>query len=574
MFNADRAELVTFDPGGRGAVTQQLDPGRDLVSGEPRDLDPATGVWGRVLLDRQAVLLTSPIEDPALREHFDALGIEDAMIAPVFGRGTDDVVGAICVFNSRGDVGTFAVTGLRLLETVAHQVAVSLENSRLIDELRAEAAVRRHQALHDPLTDLPNRRALLERLDQALDAAVAEPCGALVLLNLDGFQHVNDTLGHGAGDALLVEVASRLRSAAGDSEFVARIGGDEFVVLRIGSAPEGLALDLLSAVGAPLRLAGIPIEVTASAGRVRWPDDGADGVTLLRRADVAMRLAKSARSGVEDYRPERDGFSPERLQLIGEFRGALAEGQLFLVYQPKVSLATGAVTGVEALIRWQHPERGLVPPNEFIPYVEHTALIMPMTEWVIEEAVRQLAAWRAAGHGFSVSVNVPARHVDAGTTLGGLGAFLEGRGIPADRLVLEITESGIMADPRGAQEVLASLRAAGFGISIDDFGTGFSSLSRLKDLPVTELKIDRSFVMQLTEDANADTIVRSTIELGHLLGLHVVAEGVETVDQLGRLRALGCDTVQGFLFSRPLPPAELEAWIESQAALQVVPIVR
>jgi diguanylate cyclase (GGDEF)-like protein len=516
------------------------------------------------------VLLTSPIDDPVFREHFDAFGITDAMVAPVFGRGTDDVVGAVLVLNSRGDVGTFSATALRLLETVAHQVAVSLENSRLIDELRTEAAVRRHQALHDPLTDLPNRQALLERLEQVLDSGVAEPSGTLVLINLDGFQHVNDTLGHDAGDVLLAEVANRLRPGAGDAEYVARIGGDEFVVLRTGPTPEGLPKDLLVAVEAPLRLGGIPIEVTASAGRVRWPDDGADGPTLLRRADVAMRLAKSTRSGVEDYRPERDGFSPDRLRLIGEFRGALAEGQLFLVYQPKVSLATGAVTGVEALIRWQHPQRGLVPPNEFIPYIEHTALIKPMTEWVIEQAVRQLAVWREAGHGFSVSVNVPARHVEAGTTLGGLEALLEGWGIPADRLVIEITESGIMADPSGAQEVLKSLRAAGFGLSIDDFGTGHSSFSRLKDLPVTEIKVDRSFVMQMTEDANADAIVESTIDLGHRLGLHVVAEGVETVEQLERLRALGCDTVQGFLFSRPQLPAELEAWIGSRAPLEAV----
>jgi EAL domain-containing protein (putative c-di-GMP-specific phosphodiesterase class I) len=314
-----------------------------------------------------------------------------------------------------------------------------------------------------------------------------------------------------------------------------------------------------------MRLSGIPIEVTASGGRVRWPEDGTDGVTLLRRADVAMRTSKATRGGIEDYRADLDVFSPERLRLIGEFRGALADGQLFLVYQPKVSLATGAVTGVEALIRWQHPERGLIPPIEFIPHVEHTALIRPMTEWVIEQAVRQLAAWRVTGFGFSVAVNVPARHVDAGTTLGGLGSFLESWDIPADRLVIEITESGIMADLVGAQEVLGSLRAAGIGLSIDDFGTGFSSLSRLKDLPVSELKIDRSFVMHITDDADAESIVRATIDLGHSLGLHVVAEGVETSEQLERLRALGCDTVQGFLFSRPQLPADLEAWIASRS---------
>ncbi|HXJ65494.1 MAG TPA: sensor domain-containing diguanylate cyclase, partial [Actinomycetota bacterium] len=320
MFDAERAELVTFGHGGLRAVARRLELGGELTTSEPWNLDLTEGVWGRLLSEQEAVLLPRPIENATLRAHFEANGVRDAMVAPVFGRDTKEVVGTIAVFNRRGDVGTFDRSALRLLETVAHQVSVSLDKSRLIEELRAEAAMRTHQALHDPLTGLPNRTMLLEELDRVLTADAVGRGGSLMLVNVDGFQHVNDTLGHEAGDALLREMAERLRDATNDGDFLARIGGDEFVVLREEDTTTASASKLLADVSAPVRLEGIPVEVTASAGRATWPKDGKVGTRLLRRADVAMRVAKAARSGIEDYREENDAFSEERLRLIGELR--------------------------------------------------------------------------------------------------------------------------------------------------------------------------------------------------------------------------------------------------------------
>ncbi|WP_250455518.1 EAL domain-containing protein [Caballeronia sp. ATUFL_M2_KS44] len=426
-------------------------------------------------------------------------------------------------------------------------------------------------AYMDRLTGLPNRALFNDRLQHAIVAASGSrrPL-SVMMMDLDRFKLVNDTLGHPIGDMLLCEVAGRLRAALHrQTDTVARLGGDEFAVLL----PEGdlaaarvVAARMLRALEEPITIEGQLVDVGASIGIVIYPEHGTDMNVLLRRADIAMYAAKRANLGHALYDARHDHNSAERLSLMGELRQAVEHDQLTLYYQPKVDLATHRVTHVEALVRWDHPTRGFVSPDQFIPFAEQTGYIKTITRWVADKAIAQCAAWQAEGIELAVSVNVSARELILSSLPEMFQSLLEKHGVAPDRLWIEITESAIMEDPNHAIETLDRLHALGIRLSIDDFGTGYSSLSYLKRMPVDELKIDKSFVMGMTHHKDDETIVRSTIDLGHNMGLKVVAEGVENEAMMQRLNALGCDLAQGFHLSRPLPPAKLAQWLIEQSA--------
>jgi diguanylate cyclase (GGDEF)-like protein len=426
--------------------------------------------------------------------------------------------------------------------------------------LRRESARNDHQARHDALTGLPNRTALLERIDHDLTRRDAVGSAALVLLDLNRFREVNDTLGHGHGDALLREVAKRLREHIGERGVVARLGGDEFAVylpdagdvLEAGTA----AAAMREMLRTPIEVDDVPVIAEPSAGVSRHPADASDATEMLQHADVALYVAKRGHRGVAVYDPADDEHSPQRLRLLADLADALDAGDLVLHYQPKCRL-DGTTVGVEALVRWAHPERGLLAPVEFVPDAERTGLIHRLTDVVLAAALTQARAWLDCGTPTQVAVNVSTRTLlDPGFAERVLAA-LSTRRVPADLLMIEITETTIMEDPERARTVLTALADAGVALSIDDFGTGYSSLAYLKSLPVHELKIDRSFVAAMTRSAADRVIVESTVALGRRLGLDVVAEGVEDDETRAALDEIGCPLAQGFHFARPVPAEAL-----------------
>ncbi|HEV3012031.1 MAG TPA: EAL domain-containing protein [Actinomycetota bacterium] len=434
-----------------------------------------------------------------------------------------------------------------------------------------QAAENQHQALHDGLTGLPNRTLLRDRTGQAIRQADRELVpAALLLIDLDRFKEVNDTLGHHYGDQLLIQVGERLQAVLREVDTVARLGGDEFAVLlpKIATA-EGavvVAKKLQAALEEPFTINDLTLDVEASIGLALYPDHGNDPDELLQRADIAMYAAKDTHAELVLFDPKLDQHSPRRLALLGELRRAIENQQLVLHYQPIIDAQTSNVLGAEALVRWQHPEHGLLPPGEFIPLAERTGLITPLTHYVLKAALQQCRQWCQAGHELAVAVNVSARRLldlSFPDEVAGLLATWE---VPARLLVVEITESTIMADPTHALEVLGRLDKMGVQVAIDDFGTGYSSLAHLKSLPVHELKIDRSFVSQMTSSASDAVIVRTTIDLGRNLGLRVVAEGVEDAVTWQELDALGCNAIQGYYVSRPIPAEDLTSWLDQQPA--------
>ncbi|MFH8984706.1 putative bifunctional diguanylate cyclase/phosphodiesterase [Streptomyces varsoviensis] len=436
---------------------------------------------------------------------------------------------------------------------------IALDSTLWIARARAE------EQLRDPLTGLPNRQRLLQRTWSALDEAQRDGARtALVLIDLDRFRSVNDTLGHLAGDRLLLQIADRLRLALPRGAEAARLGGDEFAVLLPAvdslTSAQRAARSLVAGLGSPLDLDGLTLVLEASAGVAVYPDHALDAEGLLRRADVAMYQAKRDRSGVEVYEARRDGNTPDRLGLLGDLRRALDAGEVELHYQPKVGF-DGHVAGLEALVRWVHPDRGRVPPDEFIAIAESSGLMPRLTEYVLETALGQVAKWRAMGLEVPVAVNVSPRDVHSPGFAGAVAARLARHGVPPGSLQLEITEHVLLEDPQRAADTLAGLTGHGVKMSLDDFGTGYSSLVHLRRLPVSELKIDRSFVARLVVDTEDAEIVRCTLDLAHSLGLLVVAEGVEDDETWERLRDLGCDAVQGWLVAAAMPPDETTAWL-------------
>ena len=432
------------------------------------------------------------------------------------------------------------------------------------------AAQREHDALHDGLTGLPNRALLHLELGRALADAQRSGRGvALALIDLDHFKEINDTLGHHVGDLLIVEVGSRLAQAASGDVVVARLGGDEFAVLhtpagdasRCRESATALVDVLRAGLAEPLTLAGVRLDVQASTGIALYPEHGTTVDDLIARADVAMYAAKEERGGWAMYDPETDQHSPDRLALLAELRDGLGRGELVLQYQPKCRARTGEVLGVEALVRWQHPRRGLLLPDDFLPIAENTGLISDLTLEVLDLALRQQRRWLDDGRELTVAVNLSVRHLTDLTLPGSVEAALRRHGVPAAMLTLEVTETSIMNDPSRAVTVLRLLRDIGVRVAVDDYGTGYSSLAYLKRLSVDELKIDKSFTAGMRTDDNDSVIVRSTIELGHNLGLQLVAEGVEDDETWQLLLPLGCDVLQGYGISPPLTAERLELWL-------------
>ncbi len=434
-------------------------------------------------------------------------------------------------------------------------------------EIDVQADENRHQALHDSLTGLPNRALLRQRTQVALEESRAsgEPV-ALMLIDLDRFKEINDTLGHHYGDVVLQAVSDRLQGTLRASDTVARLGGDEFAILLPAVGDVGSALDVAArarrAMEATIEADGVSLDVDASFGIVLNGDHGDDVETMLQHADIAMYHAKERGLGVTVYDHDLNGHSPERLGLLGELRRAIDNDELVLHFQPKVGLPDDRVCGVEALVRWQHPERGMVPPALFIPVAERTALIRPLTRWVIDAALAQCRKWQDAGHVLQVAVNVSARNLLDEHFVDDVLELLARWQVPASCLELEVTESAIMTEPERALLILTRFADLGITLSIDDFGAGYTSLAHLKKLPVHQLKIDRSFVSQMNSDRSDALIVQSVVELGRNLGLRTVAEGVEDRATLDQLSDLGCDIAQGYYLSRPLPADALEAWFE------------
>ena len=419
-------------------------------------------------------------------------------------------------------------------------------------------------AYRDTLTGLPNRTLYAERLDHALAAAERDRTPlAVLLMDVDHFKYVNETLGHAIGNLLLLEVAARVRDVVPrKGNTVARLGGDEFAILLPGNGvleAHRTADAVLRALEAPMTLEGHHVDVRASIGIAVAPDHGTERATLLRHADVAMYAAKRTNVGVLAWDDRHDQHSRERLSLMGDLRKAVDRNELTLVYQPKVALRKSMEHHAEALVRWQHPARGLVPPSEFIPFAEQTGYIREITQWVLTGAIAQCAMWRRDGLLMNVSINISTRDLIDVRLSERVAALLQAHGCAAHWITLEITETGILDDPARAVENLGRLHALGCRLAIDDYGTGYSSLAYLQRLPFDELKIDKSFVTNMARDAGDAMIVRSTVDLAHKMGLAVVAEGVDDEGALKQLRALRCDMVQGYLLCRPIPPAEITA---------------
>jgi diguanylate cyclase (GGDEF)-like protein len=430
----------------------------------------------------------------------------------------------------------------------------------------------RHLALHDALTGLPNRTLFHERVERAIKSMRPGRSVAVLLVDLDRFKEVNDTLGHDHGDELLKVVAERLGGALRQGDTLARLGGDEFAVVLTDLPHRGAAAETASrlhdALRRPFGLRGIAVELDASVGVALAPEHGRDVTTLIQRADVAMYDAKRTQGRVETYSTERDPYSPARLSLLGELRRAIENDELVLHYQPKVSLAGDVVTGVEALVRWQHPDHGLLQPDQFVPLAERTGTIAHLTRWVLDAALRQCAEWRLEYPDLTVAVNLAAANVLDVSLPAMVTELLDAHDLPGSALECEVSEHTVMSDPQRVTEVLVALRALGVRLSLDDFGTAQASLAYLKQLPLDE--IDRAFVTTMADDDGDAVIVRSTIDLARNLGLDVVAEGVESESVLEALVDLRCSSAQGFYLSRPLPSAELEVWLGNRSTRSTV----
>ncbi|MDQ1402814.1 MAG: hypothetical protein QOG03_1130 [Actinomycetota bacterium] len=528
-----------------------------------------TGVGGRATVEDRLVVVEDYQDWDGAIGDLAANGLQSAMGAPVHLEGRP--IGSLVVASYRRG-RTYSEPEREVLVAFAEHASLALNDARTVQAMNTALDVATHQAMHDDLTGLPNRACFYDRTDQALRQAARDGTSTAVLLfDLDRFKEINDTLGHKYGDRILCEIGPRIRQGLRDADTLARLGGDEFCVLLPRIDGLGAALEVAERVIGLLEetfdIDGMSLGVDASCGIAIAPDDGDSADLLLQRSDVAMYVAKDSHANVVVYNDALDVNTPARLSLLGELRGAIAQDQLVLYYQPKAALGSCRVEGVEALVRWQHPRLGLIPPDQFIPLAEHTGLVKPLTTWVLGAALSQLRRWRddALHPELSMAINLSTRSLLDDSFPTEVVTALERWGVPAGLLELEITESAIMADPVRAHRLLTELAAAGVKLSIDDFGTGYSSLAYLKDLPVDQLKIDRSFVSHMHDDPNDAIIVRSVIDLGHNLGLRTVAEGVEDLDTWEQLTTLGCDSAQGYYLAKPMPAASFSAWLRATA---------
>jgi diguanylate cyclase len=454
--------------------------------------------------------------------------------------------------------------GLALLYLVLFLITASVSRG-----LRRESSLNAFLAEHDPLTELPNRALFHRRAQDAVAAAARRhESVAIAIVDLDRFKEVNDTLGHHNGDRLLSELARRLHAHMRPEDTVARLGGDEFgLILCNASDPESALERLREVIDREVDLGGLPLTMQASVGFASAPEDGTDVDDLLQRADVAMYIAKAQHLGVTRYDSSLDHYDASSLSLVSELRRAIDEGQLVMHYQPQITLEDGRIHAIEALVRWQHPVHGLLPPGRFLPLAEQTDVIDKLTAWVLETALREVGRLDPAPDGLSVAVNVSPRSLGRRNFADDVIGILNKLQMAPERLIVEVTETALLADPARAAIVLARLAVAGVRISLDDFGQGQTSLGYLSALPLHELKIDKGFVGDMLVNPAHGAIVRSIIDLGHNLGLRVVGEGVETDASLGALRADGCDIAQGYLIARPAPLADLEPQLRAYAPL-------
>jgi diguanylate cyclase (GGDEF)-like protein len=523
-----------------------------------------TGAGGMAITeDRLVVIEDYPSSKAAIRSLVE-FGLQAAMAAPVYREGA--VAGSLTVGSKR--------PGRRYSQTERAALLAFAEHTTLAitDAERTRQIL--HSALHDGLTGLPNRALFLDRLQQRLAPRRRAPSRTAVLfLDLDQLKYINDSLGHLVGDQVLIGVAARLAKTIRTDDTVARISGDEFAVLLTDVASETearlVAERVLEAVREPFNVGGRTLVVSVSVGVRFARRDEHDAQDLMRGADLAMYEAKaSGRGRVGVYRRELDERAQERLGLAEELRSALQDDQFRLVYQPIIALRTGRMVGVEALLRWRHPDRGTVPPSEFISIAEETGLIIPIGAWVLEESCSQVAKWNAdhPDNLLQLNVNLSARQLHEMDIVGSVRRVLSETGLAPSQLSLEVTESILLRDAAGSVDQLQSLRRMGLSIAIDDFGTGYSSLSYLQRLPVDAVKIDRSFVNDVASGARAAAFVRAILQLCRTIELRTVAEGVETAEQVAALRRLGCDMAQGFFFAHPLEPDQIEVRLRREAA--------
>ena len=568
-LGADSAELLLATwPGANGPVLLTFEGER--VVARPAALDDHWPL-ARVLAEQTPMILNgSRASDEAIRRYLARVGHREMLLAPL--PSEDAPVGVLVVCDrTASSVRGFTDDDLRLLETMATHGAAAISNARLVDRLR-------HDANHDALTGLRNRSVLPESVAKLVTPAAQHgTCvGAVVLLDLDDFKQVNDALGHHVGDLLLQHVADRLQRLTATGSSVCRLGGDEFALVLPGDDPQ----DLLDRVGVlkeelarPVDLGPVTVSTCASVGVSFVGPHGVSAPLLLQRADVAMYAAKRTNRGVVAFDNSIDSVRPERLGLASDLRALLAgdvgHGNLVVHYQPQVAVS-GAVVAVEALVRWAHPVMGLLSPDEFVPVAESTGLAGQLTDAVLRTALGDLRTFDAHGHRLAVSVNLSARSLHDPQLVEDVAAALAAYGVSPGRLTLELTESSIVSDPVRASELLQTLSRNGVRVSVDDFGTGYSSLSHLARLPVSEIKVDKSFVQRMRRDARDAAIVRSVVRLAAELDMAVVAEGVEDERTADDLRALGCDLLQGYLFSRPVPAPVLIDWLVGRTVLREV----
>ena len=500
------------------------------------------------------------------------IGVKDAAIVPLVADGV--TTGAMLVANRLTEVSEFVEDDLRVFETLANHANVALENGRLVAHLQFEAQEQAYLALHDPVTGLPNRSSLLDLLDQAMQRAKAtELHCALIFVDLDTFKEVNDTLGTATGDRLLIEVRQRVEAQLPRNATLTRFTGDQFAILVTGLTDVEPVTELAESIHAefdtPFTADAVSLVLGASLGIALFPEHAGTPDLLLQRADAATYSARIAGSGIEVYAAETDPYAPRRLALAADLREALERDEVDVYVQPKVQLADGLVVGGEALVRWTHPRLGFLSPDQFIPAAEHTGVIKALTLYVVRDALAQCRSWRDAGMDLTISVNLSARNLFDIHLVDDISAAIDEAGVPASALTLELTESTVMGGSRRSMSVLEGLQELGCGLSVDDFGTGYSSLSHLRQLPVTELKIDKSFVGTMTTNDHDAVIVRALIDLGRSLGLHTVAEGVESTDAWDMLKEFECEEAQGYLLSRPIPADQFTAWLERQEVRQL-----
>ncbi len=551
LIYAERLQLVLLEEHVQLSVTVSAD-GDAQVSDDLADLHPAVS---RVLRSGR------PLLRERRRNHLTRVPVrqaenDDLAVVPV--QDGARMMGVLSAVQRSSQVRGFEPADLKLLETIAGQLATALEKGRLVNDLRRAAE-------SDSLTGLAN----LDRIRSAVTEQLSRSggVGVVLLLDVDRFSDLNDTLGHDAGDRVLFEVAQRLLTVASPDSVVARIGADQFAI-AVGRA---LTIDLdqvirtiKAGVEGPIRTPKLSADVNVTIGVARAPLHGSDATTLLRRAEIAMSAAKAAAAAAAEWRPELEAGATRRLALLTGLRDALTAGDIEVAYQPKVSLSSGRVVSFEALARWTHPELGPVSPVEFIPLVETSGLVGMLTTTVLERALHDCAGWMDAGRPVGVAVNLSARSLADPAIVAQVAAALGTSGVPARRLTLEITESSVMDSHGRAVAVLRELRKLGVRLSIDDFGTGYSSLGYVKGLPVHELKVDKAFVEEIDRDPADRAVVRAVVEIARAFGLVTVAEGVEDVRQLETLTGIGVDEVQGFVFARPMSAAGTGEWLRSR----------